>query len=148
MHHRDWIILVNSNKLLKKSSEFFFNFRFSFRYHFQLTVIFWWPGVLNFTWCKACSGTMAISILAANRQDLTIPVWSLSTPAQGSILLIWKTWNGWTLVGGKNPFRAIFFIYLLLELCADSSALQETFSFSQLTRRMQKETHQPPPGEC
>lgn len=121
-------------------------------YHFLLIMIFWRPGNLNLARRRAsCAWVLLLSLQRTERRTwpmLTlaqvpwgfpnaplIPVWSLSAPAQESILLMRRTWNGCTLtLRWKASFPANFVMYLLQAIRAASRASLDTFSFSQLTR--------------
>lgn len=121
-------------------------------YHFLLTMIFCRPGNLNLARRRASwAWLLLLSLQRTERRTwpmLTlaqvpcglpkaplIPVWSLSAPAQESILLIRRTWKGWTLTRKwKASFPAYLVMYLLHAIRAASRASLDTFSFSQLTK--------------
>ena len=121
-------------------------------YHFLLTIIFWRPGNLNFARRRASwAWWLLLSLQRTERRTCPIatlaqvpcglpkapliPVWSLSAPAHESILLIRRTWKGWTLtLKWKASFPANLAMYLLQAIRAASRASLETFSFSQDTK--------------
>lgn len=68
-----------------------------------------------------------------------MPVWSLSAPAQDSILLIRTTWYGWARTRMWNEsLPEVLTTYLLAQIRAASRASEESCSFSFETRWQQK----------
>src|SRR5450830_2002703 len=104
----------------------------------MLVAIFYLPGYLNIDLLKAslaCSTLLALHLIdirivpISTLADLPygfpkaplIPCWSLSAPAQESILLILRTCQGWTLIlMWKASLPALVVIYLLEAILAAS----------------------------
>merc|ERR1712166_536124 len=120
--------------------------------YFLETKIFCRPGNLNFALLRAslAYGTLSVETLTdmstcpmATLADLQrplpkaplIPYWSLSAPAQDSILLILTTCHGWTLILMWKPsLPTLVCMYLLQAILEASRASEVICSFSKQTK--------------